>query len=547
MEGNLMVKDVLCDGDANANSSKKEMKGDSLQRNDSRKAAKASTRGKPNLTRLEMIFSLLSRAWFLVECLLAYGVLLALSAPLLPVIVVYYFLKTVERVIVKMTTGGVSLTGLDALWKQSSDENRLVINGLVCAENNRSFDEGLENLRQAILERMVDAKKDNGELLYPRAKCYIHPGYFQYFFQKDKSFRIENHVFKWEGEVPCSKDELAAIVSKLSNEPFPEGRSPWYFCCVPTNFGDNDLATVFRMSHCIADGVAIARFLINKLPDQTTSEKEPPKFSSNGRSHLLAKALLITPRYLLKLILAFADRSLLHGAKISGVKKVTWQGAFELQLIKKIKTATGTTVNDVLMSCLSLALRRYFQKKGVANPDDFTASVPVDVRSSASRNKLAFENKFSLVFLKLAVATEGVIKQLYETKARMDECKVSGEPLGSAAVMFLSNELCPEFLIRKINTFLAQKASCVLSNVPGPQHMLTVSGCPVKYLIFWPPQRDNIGLGLSLFTYAGQVIVGVQSDVALLSDPEIITEEFANAVNEMAQCVLHTESGTPSN
>lgn len=500
----------------------------------------SATQGK---TRLGSISLFLSIAWFFIECLLCYAVLLVLLAPLVPIVATYYILKTAERIIVQMTSGEIALSGLDALWQQKSDENRLVINGLVCSENDgRSFDEGLKGFRQAIFERMVDAKKDTGELLFPRSRCCIRPGYFQYFFQEDKSFRIENHVFKWKGEVPSSKEELEAIVSELSNEPFPEGRSPWYCCCIPTNFGDNDLATVFRMSHSIADGVALQRFLINKLPDQATPEKEPQKFSSNGRSRLLAKALLITPKYLLELLLAFADQSLLHGPKISGVKKVTWHEGFELQLIKKIKAATGTTVNDVLMSCLSLALRRYFQRKGVTNPADFTASIPVDVRSSASKKELAFENRFSILFFKLAVATEGVLKQLKETKARMDEAKVSGKPLASAAIMMLSNELCPEFLVRPINTFLTEKASCVLSNVPGPQQSLIVSSSRVKYKIFWPPQRDNIGLGLSIYTYAGQVIVGVQSDVSLLSDPEIIIEEYGNAVNEMAKCVLHDDS-----
>ena len=536
MEENSTVKKDLCNGEVNGNT---ETNGGSSAKSE---LQIARARGKPRLGSVSLILSI---ARFLVECLFSYAVVLALLAPLVPLIVSYYILKMTERVIVKITTRGISLSGMDALWQQSTDKNRLVINGLVCAENNGSFEEGLKNFRQAIIERMVEAKRDDGQLLYPRARCYIQPGFFQYFFHEDKAFRIENHVFKWEGEVPCSKDELAAIVSKLSNEPFPEGRPPWYFCCVPTNFGDNDIAVVFRMSHSLADGVSLVRFLANKLPDQATPEKELPKFSANGRSLLLAKALLNLPRYLLQLVLGFADRSILHGPDISGVKTVTWHQEFEVQLIKQIKNATGTTVNDVLMSCLSLALRRYYQRKGMANPDDFTASVPVDVRSSTSR-KLSLENKFSLIFPKLAVATEGVLEQLYEMKARMDECKVSGDPLGSAALISLSNELCPEFLISKINTFMTQKASCVLSNVPGPQHILKVKGCDVKCMIFWPPQKDNIGVGLSVFTYAGKVIVGVQGDVAVLSDPKIITEEFGNAVNEMAQCVLHT-NGTVSN
>lgn len=528
------VKNGMCNGEVNDDSTNKEANECAPQKTATKSAARGETRS--------VVVRMFSFAWFLAKCLVGYVVLLfVLVPPLVPIVVVYFVLKMIERVVVKLTSGEIALSGQDALWQQKSDENRLAINGLVYAENKSGFEDCVNNFRQAVLERMVNAKKPNGELLYPRARCCIRPGYFQYFFQEDKSFQIENHVFKWEGEVPSSKEMLASIVSKLSNEAFPKGRAPWYYCCIPTNYGDKDVAAVFRMSHSVADGVSLARFLINQLPDQKTPQKEPQKFSVSHRA-LLTKALLIAPNFLINLLLSFADQNILHGPKISGTKKVVWHEGFELKLIKEIKTVSGTTVNDVLMSCLSRAIRRYFQRKGVDSPPDFTASIPVDVRlSAACKRELSFENKFSLIFLKLATATEGVLEQLHETKARMDECKFSGEPLASAAFMILTNELCPEFVISHVNTFIAEKASCVLSNVPGPQYFLTVSGQRIKYMTFWSPQRKNIGVGVSIFTYAGQVIVGVQSDVTVMPDPEIIIEEFGNAVNEMAKCVLHTD------
>ena len=198
----------------------------------------------------------------------------------------------------------------------------------------------------------------------------------------------------WEGNLPRSQDELLAIISKLCSEPFPDGRSPWYFCCIPTNFGDDDVAVVFRMRHSIADGISLVKFLIYSLPDGKIPEKEPQKFLSYGRSFLFAKAALMTPRYYFKLLLTFADQSLLHGPSLSGERKVAWHEAIDLQLIKDIKSATGTTVNDVLMSCLSLALRRYFQRKGVENPDDFTAAVAVDIRTPSPFRELSLKTNF---------------------------------------------------------------------------------------------------------------------------------------------------------
>ncbi|XP_068682317.1 putative diacyglycerol O-acyltransferase MT1809 [Montipora foliosa] len=483
-----------------------------------------------------MIRLFLSTALFVAECLLCYVMLVLVLGPMLPFISVFYIFKVAERVIVKVTSGAFPLPSLDAVFVTEKDEDQANINALLCFENRGNVEDEINNIRQAILERLVDAKKTNGELLYPKVRCYFRPGWFQYFLQKDDCFKIEKHVFKWQGDVPSSKDELAAIVSKLSNEPLPEGRSPWYGCCIPTNFGDNDIVVMVKMNHAIADGISLARFLTQKFSDTVIPAKHSQNVSTTSRKLFLAKAALTTPRHLFKLLFSSADRSILHGPNLSGVKKAAWYEAFDLKLIKEIKTATGTTVNDVLMSCLSLALRRYSQRKGVKNPDDLTVSIPVNLRSSALSKELAFENNVSFIYPELAVATDGILKQLYETKTRMNEAKVSAEPLASAAVLFLSQELCPGFLTSKANNFLISKASCIFSNVPGPQQMLTVKGSRIKYMIFWPPHKGNTGVGLSIFTYAGHVIFGAYGDISVLSDPEIIVEEFGSAVNEMARC-----------
>ena len=505
--------------------------------------SKRSTQGK---SPREKNYKFLSTVWFILQCLLCHILLLVGLVPLLPFMIILFIFKIVERILVKMTSGDVALTGVDAAWATHNEKNPIVIDVLHCVENKDGIEEGVNSFRQAILERLVNAKKDNGKLLYPRVRCCIRPGWFQYFFQEDHSFKIENHVFKWQGEVPRTKDELAAIISKLSGESFPEERPPWYYCCVPTNFGDKDIAVVFRIHHSIADGISIVKYHTHNLPDQAAPQAAPPKSSSMSWFLFLAKGLLISPRYLLYWLMSDADQSLLHGPNLSGIKKVAWDEAFELRLIKEIKAVTGVTVNDVLTTCFSMALRRYFRSKGAENPVDFTALVAVDVRSPRSSSELAFENKFTFNLCKLPVATEGAVKQLCETKHRMGEIKLSGSSLGVAYLIIFLCELLPEFVTSKLGTFLARKASCVLSNVAGPQFIYTIKGNHLKYSAFWPPTKDNVGVVLSVYTCAGQVIVGVKGDVSVLPDPGLIVKEFRNAVNEIARCVFD-KAGSDSN
>merc|ERR1739844_735310 len=99
------------------------------------------------------------------------------------------------------------------------------------------------------------------------------------------------------------------------------------------------------------------------------------------------------------------------------------------------KNSTGTTVNDVMVSCIAGGLHDYLKENGIQTPDDMWASVPVDIR--ASRKSLKFKNKFALVFLRLPIAAADCLERLFITKHRMDTIKRSAEPLVTATTVKL--------------------------------------------------------------------------------------------------------------
>ncbi|MCB9424068.1 MAG: hypothetical protein H6527_03145 [Actinobacteria bacterium] len=62
-------------------------------------------------------------------------------------------------------------------------------------------------------------------------------------------------------------------------------------------------------------------------------------------------------------------KTILHG-EVSGEKKVDWIEPVDLQPIKDIGRATGTTINDVLLAVLTNALRKYLVEKDGLTVDD---------------------------------------------------------------------------------------------------------------------------------------------------------------------------------
>ena len=48
----------------------------------------------------------------------------------------------------------------------------------------------------------------------------------------------------------------------------------------------------------------------------------------------------------------------------------------------------------------------------------------------------------------------------------------------------------------------------------------------MKELMFWVPQNGNVGLGISILSYNGQVFFGLISDYRLLAEPSEVISRF---------------------
>jgi len=58
--------------------------------------------------------------------------------------------------------------------------------------------------------------------------------------------------------------------------------------------------------------------------------------------------------------------------------------------------------------------------------------------------------------------------------------------------------------------------------------------------MFWVPQSGEIGLGISIISYNGEVMVGLMVDEQLVSDPAALIRGFEREVDHLEQRVLTT-------
>ena len=215
--------------------------------------------------------------------------------------------------------------------------------------------------------------------------------------------------------------------------------------------------------------------------------------------------------------------TLLKGKATPG-KRVAWGEPLPLEEVKAVGQAFGASINDVLLTAVAGAIGDYLRAHG----DDPTgkeirAMVPVNLRPLDQAWRLG--NKFGLVPLVLPVGIANPIERLGAVRARMNDLKGGYQPVMAFALLAVAGLLIKPMQDALLNLF-AKKATAVMTNVPGPREELKFNGRTIKQLLFWVPQSGDIGVGVSILSYAGGVQFGLITDDVLCPDPDDIIARF---------------------
>ena len=364
-----------------------------------------------------------------------------------------------------------------------------------------------------------------------------------------RGFDLDAHLHRAAVPAPGDKQALEALVSDLTSTPLDFSKPLWQFHLV--DFGAGSVV-VARLHHCIADGMALVRVLLS-LAD--TEANPPPRATGEmameegfgglgdlfragnslaraglglaqepGRALDLVGRGAVAAATLAEVALMLPDPKTSLKGELGFRKRLAWSEPIDLAGVKAAGAREGATVNDVLVSATAGALRRYLRARGdpVAGLE-IRAAVPVNLRPLEEAHKLG--NRFGLVLAPLPVGIADPRRRLLETKRRMDEVKASMQPVVAFGLLNALG-LAPSRLQSVALDFFGAKSSLVLTNVPGPRQRLYLAGRRLERVMFWVPQSGRLGLGVSILSYAGEVMVGVASDAGLIPDPQRLVAGF---------------------
>ena len=419
----------------------------------------------------------------------------------------------------------IPVAGADGIWLQDRAENLMVINSVFTIDRM-----DIEDLRELWMERLMG---EPGNYKYPRfARRIIEVGGRPH-WQDDPDFDVSRHIIEFpedgpDGPLPDTKEKLQDLVGRLASRPLPTDRSPWQLLFVP-RFGDGGSAIINRIHHVMGDGIGLVGVLLSLMDTSPTGGQLMPAVVDRGgkppnKLALAAKAALAGPAILAQKAFWSRDRSGMRGPSLGGEKRVAWTPPIPVERVKTLKNRLGCTLNDVLVSCVAGAFRSHSKRHDGYAMDQLQVTMPVNVRSASEPPSMG--NKFAAVLLSLPVHLADPLERLAETKRRMDRLKRSVEPFSTYGIVRVTLATLPYAVSRKLLDFYADKCSCVLSNVPGPQETLYLAGRRLRGMLFWVPQRSEIGIGVSILSFAGELRLGVIADTVLVPNPSELVAAF---------------------
>ncbi len=315
------------------------------------------------------------------------------------------------------------------------------------------------------------------------------------------------------------------------------------------------VTVLFRAHHAVADGIALIRVLMSCTDDALAPVAPAGQPHHHGPLARLIDGLESLNRQL-ESVQQLIREDLRHPAQIvdqlrtgrgvmaaagrvlslpddnpacfrrplDGQRAVAWTRGIEFAPIKRYARRHAIKINDVFVSALAGAFTRYLRRTHpeAAQGHNLRISVPVNLRS---QNDGELGNRFGLVLLDLPLGVEDLDERLRLVTERTQALKHSPEARATLIGLGAAGHM-PLALEKRLINLLADKAVAVVSNLPGPQQELRFAGSRLTGVVFWPPQTGHIGIGISLFSYAGRVSVGVSSDVALIPDPDALIADF---------------------
>ena len=375
-------------------------------------------------------------------------------------------------------------------------------------------------------------------------------------WQPDPNFDIRNHI----RQVTLRRGTeagLKALASQILSTHLDRERPLWDLTLVRGLEG-NRTGMVARIHHCLADGLAgvgIMNVLMSITPEQPPIPRKKPAapapqqrdsgaqlldslmksyFSAvkgaltlHNEALKIAQELLASPSgpindlmNVMPEIASPAER-LPFNVVCHGPQKFGWT-EIAMADIQEIRQRHGGTVNDVILTIMAAALRRYAELRGVrVKGRSVRIMIPVNVRGNGDVRELGNRISFLPVTIPLDIRSPQKLFEFVRERMELLKRARAAEVVGFAGGLFSTIPTPVWAAIGPVASQLPLSlCNIICTNIPGPRVPLYLLGH--KMLSWYPyvPIGGEMGLNCAILSYNGTAYFGFTCDVGAVPDPE---------------------------
>jgi len=377
---------------------------------------------------------------------------------------------------------------------------------------------------------------------------------------------FDEHLKVVDGKKKFTENDIEQLVTDTFLTDWSASRPLWRMTLVK-NLADGRSMLFIVIDHAIGDGVGLLSLCLSLFDDPSDEEYSKPMRESVTQPKTKGKSLTwshfaisflggiydgivntLNPPSDPESYLMIPKKELELDCPGKGLAQTR---AIPVSEVKALKDKmAGTTLNDVVIAILTMAIRKYFEKTGDAALDvvlkgkgKIRGDFPVNMRRGNEGEGIDVRNIFCLASFAFPIDYSDPINAVWQCKATVDELKVS-----------------PSFYLRKIlgdllfgktpDTVLAPKvlelmnrSTCMISNVKGPTGKATLGGYKIDDLNFTTSYLG--GLYFGVLTYGGNLRVSLILDDRTKADVKQLRDCFESAYDELKDSLKDVDADKP--
>jgi diacylglycerol O-acyltransferase / wax synthase len=388
----------------------------------------------------------------------------------------------------------------------------------------------------------------------------------------DADFDVAYHVRRSALPKPGSDGQLTELVARLMSRPLDHTRPLWEMYLVE-GLAQGRTAVLTKTHQAMVDGISaidIGQVILDvsaeprRVPEDLWMPRPEPT-----DLQLLAGAVaeaVSRPGEVVDNVRAAAGDAVVTAGKLVGAAgalfsvartasrrapgtplnvAISTQRRFaiartQLEDYRRIRAAHGCSVNDVVLSVVSGALRNWLLSRGepVTSSTTLRAMVPLSVRGEADVPSSAgsLGNRVASFIVDLPVGEPSPVVRLHHVTHAMREHTANGRSVGANTLVRIGGFAPPTLHAlgaRAVNQISKRLFNVVVTNVPGPQFPLYAAGARMLEMFPVVPLAKGQALAIGLTSYDGGVYYGFNGDRDAMPDVDVLAGLVDESLDEL--------------